>query len=76
VARAAVTRGRFARASPHEAEAATPKMVFLIQSVVSTWATWMMYSWGSLITIQMKAAAPSTNRLLIRRGFQRRRTPS
>ena len=47
-----------------------------IRSVVSSWAMWIHHSCGSLMKIQMKAAAPSTKFLLIRSGFQRRRTPS
>ena len=47
-----------------------------MMSVVSSWATWIHHSWGSLMTIQMKAAMPMARRGLMRRGSQRTRTAS
>ena len=45
-------------------------------SVKSSWATWIQYSCGSLMKIQMQAAVTIQKRVLSRRGSQRSRTSS
>ena len=45
-------------ASPQEVSTGTPNTSSFMKSVKSSWATWIHHSWGSLMTIQMKAASP------------------
>ena len=47
-----------------------------MNSVKSSWATWIHHSCGSLMKIQMNAAIPTTATAPIRSGFQRVRTNS
>jgi hypothetical protein len=46
------------------------------KSVTSSWATWIQYSWGSLMSTQIDAAAPIHQASANRSGFHRDRTPS
>ena len=47
-----------------------------MNSVKSSWATWIHHSWGSLMKIQMKAAIVDERRAARRDGFHRVRTAS
>jgi len=56
--------------------AGTPNTSSLRKSVMSSWATWIHHSWGSLMKIQINAAAPISRPRVMRRGSHRVRTPS
>ncbi len=69
-------QGLAANVSIQLVPAATPKMSSWTKSVMSSCATWIQYSCGSLMKIQMKAVAPMSSLSLMRRGSQNRRTDS